>query len=126
MVHLDDGQEGKWCENAVCQILQSCGFDVIPSSPSDDHIRKIDFWVRAVESRDFFPIQFSIDRRAIVGEKGLQALRLGVIPVWIDSGSIGRAIEVGDGQVVADQFWGCVKAVVAAFHPRVIQPSFPR
>lgn len=108
-------EEGKWCENAMIHLLRRNGSEADPSSPYEDHRLKIDLWVRRSRREDFLPIQFTTNREAVVGAKGLDALRRGVIPSWLDPQRIEDAVSSNDGHAIVDQFWRQVDAVLASF-----------
>ena len=116
--------EGKWCENAICKILRQCGVGVVDSTPQEDCLMKVDFWVRFDPRSQPLPIQFSTNRKLLTGEKGADALRRGVIPVWVDAKMVEQAVETGDGSAVVNQFREYVRSVIQVFQPRII--AFPR
>ena len=108
-------EEGKWCENAIIVLLTRYGAEVVPSTLYEDHRLKVDLWVRRSRREEFLPIQFTTNREAVVSEKGLDALRRGIIPSWIDPRAIEDAVAAKDGHIVVSQFWRQVDAVLAGF-----------
>jgi hypothetical protein len=117
--------EGKWCENAVCQVLASCGIEVHASTPHEDHRLKVDFWVRLEVGGALLPIQFTTNREAVVNGKGTDALARGVIPSWVSAEAIEAAAESGNGSAVARQFRDQVDSVLANFRGlRLLRKEF--
>ncbi|OGY58036.1 MAG: hypothetical protein A3D47_02415 [Candidatus Colwellbacteria bacterium RIFCSPHIGHO2_02_FULL_43_15] len=75
------------------ELLRQCDCQVAKATIHEDHKLKIDFWVYSADLRcngesankDFLPIQFTIDKNAACGLKGRDALRQGVVILFIES-----------------------------------------
>ncbi len=117
-------EEGHWAEGAIVSILNSSGAQAVASTPEEDHRSKVDLWCRRQPVGSWIPIQLSTNRTAIVGPKGMDALRRGVVPNFVDGQTLEAAVDGDEAirQRVVCDFWSHVDQVVTTFHPRLQQP----
>ena len=117
--------EGHWAEQATVSLLNSAGFEAVASTPAEDHRLKVDLWCRR-QGEDWIPVQLSTCRSAIAGEKGMNALRKGVAPNFVEGEALEAAFHnpaLAEG--LTSEFWSRVDQIRAAFRPRLIQPRRP-
>ncbi len=106
---------GLQAEEWAVELLTSNGHQVIRATDVDDKIYKVDFWV--AWNGCWLAIQFSVDRRELVGQKGIDALHRGIVPSWLD----GQELEVATNgspnlrPKLLRQFWAQVEQIVAAY-----------
>ncbi len=120
-------EEGHWAEGALVSLLNSMGYEAVASTPMEDHRFKVDLWCRRNEVESWFPIQLSTYRDAIAGQKGMDAIRRGVVPNFVDGEALERAVD-GDANIrqrICRDFWARVDQIVAAFAPRLQRPRRP-
>ncbi|MDI6603330.1 MAG: hypothetical protein QME57_04495 [Patescibacteria group bacterium] len=106
---------GLRAEKWVVEMLVAAGYQVIPATEVEDKVHKVDFWVAWQDS--WLPIQFSVDRQAMVSWKGFDALRRGIVPSWLDGQELEQAVN-GRPELqprLVEQFWRQVEAVVAKY-----------
>jgi hypothetical protein len=101
---------GLKAEKWIISILKSNGFSVIKSSDIEDLIFKVDFWIQ--HDNYWIPVQFSVDKEAIISWKGTNSLRLGIVPMWIDGNKLRRAFEDEDGIELIKEFWNRVEQII--------------
>ena len=104
------GQKAEWM---ILRLLVRAGYDAVHATRLEDREFKVDFWVRY--DGYWLPIQFSIDRRAITGWKGLDAIRRGVIPMWVDPQELEVAHANGNGAGIVKEFWTRVEKILNSF-----------
>jgi hypothetical protein len=87
-------------EYEIQEVLKFAGRNVVNSTRYVDEVLKIDFWVECsrdeclllVADRDYVPIQFTINRDAAYGEKGINSINgdeSGGVPiVWISAADL--------------------------------------
>lgn len=83
-------------EDLIQELLRQCECQVVKATIHEDHVRKIDFWVYSAEihcngeyaNEDFLPIQFTIDRNAACGLKGRDALKQGIVIIFVDANDL--------------------------------------
>jgi hypothetical protein len=102
-------QAERWME----EILDRAGYEVRHATWREDRIFKVDFWVRLDDY--WIPIQFSLDKKAIVSWKGRDAIRKGIVPMWMDGKELLVAVENGNGAGLVKEFWTRVEKILAAF-----------
>jgi hypothetical protein len=105
---------GLQAEGWIIQFLSEAGYQVKKSTVLDDKERKIDFWVQY--KAYWVAVQFTVDHDAIINGKGIDALKRGICPSWLNGQEMEKAIgnhpEVR--QRLLTQFWNQVSRAVAA------------
>ena len=94
----------------MISILENNGFSVAKASYKEDHVFKVDFWV--LYNKKWIPIQFSVNKKAILNEKGKDAIKRGVVPMWIDGDKLQAAFEKKDGIGLVKKFWDRTKMIL--------------
>jgi len=119
---------GHEAEDLIQALLEECGCFVAKGTIYEDHRLKIDFWVFGEEAKkvnggEYVPIQFTVDRQAACGTKGLQAIRGGVIIVCIGFQDLIQWENSQDPSLkdvirwrIYHDFWESAFKVVKAFH----------
>lgn len=102
-------QAERWIE----EILKRNGYETVHASWTEDIISKVDFWVKCDEY--WLPIQFSLDKNAIIGWKGIDALRRGIVPMWMDGQKLEVAYSNGNGAGLVGEFWAQVEKILENF-----------
>jgi hypothetical protein len=112
---------GHEAEKIIQRILQSCGCHVVPASIHEDHIEKIDFWVRNGVD-EYLPIQFTVDFRSALGLKGADAIKRGVIIVCLSADDLfewERCTNQYNKQIIGNhiyqEFWEVVSKFRTTF-----------
>ena len=117
---------GHEAEEWAVELLLASGAEVRPGSYREDCILKVDFWVR--NCRRWLPVQFSVDRRRLCGEKGMDCLRRGVIPSYLPAEKLEEWASGRDSRLqkeLVSQFWKQVEAVLAGFPKlRLLEPAW--
>ncbi len=111
---------GLKAEGWIIELLVAEGYRVIRATEEDDKIHKVDFWVVWRKNR-WLAIQFSINRDEMLNGKGLDALRRGICPSWLDGQELEKATN-GHPELrpcLVAQFRGQAEAIVAA-HPELV------
>jgi len=106
---------GLKAEGWMVELLRKAGFQVLKGSLVEDRIYKIDFWV--TWKNGWLAIQFTIDKKEIISGKGLDALKKGICPSWVDAQELEEA-AYGQSEYqkkVVEQFWRQVDGIVAAY-----------
>lgn len=77
-------------------ILQAHGYCVRSERVNGigDRIFKLDFWIAREEY--WVPVQFSINRREMLGEKGIDALRRRICPCYLNGEKLEEAVFFGN------------------------------
>lgn len=104
---------GLKAQELIVEILRRNGTEVEKATRVEDRILKIDFWVRL--NKYWIPVQFSIDKDAIVSWKGVEALRCGIVPMWINGQELEVAYSNGNGIGIVNEFWTRVEGVLQNF-----------
>lgn len=120
---MEEKNFGLRAEEWIAGFLQEAGYQCYQATRFEDHKLKIDFWVK--RKGQWLPIQFTINHQAIVSEKGIDALRRGVIPSWLEDEKLEEAAN-GWPQLrrqLVDQFWKQVDAVLESFSVKLRQPD---
>lgn len=92
---------GRKLEYEVQEVLKFAGRSVVSSTRREDEVLKVDFWVECsreecflLADRGYVPIQFTINRDAANGEKGINAINgdgnVGVPIVWISAATLSQ------------------------------------
>ncbi len=116
-------EEGHWAEGAIVFLLNASGAQAVASTPDEDHRAKVDLWCRRQPTGSWIPIQLSTNRSAIAGSKGIDALKRGVVPNFVDGEILEIAVnDSAIAQRVCRDFWSHVDQVVTTFHPTLQQP----
>lgn len=106
---------GLQAEGWMVELLKRNGVEVRRATRVEDRVFKVDFWVRY--GRYWLPIQFSLDRRAITSWKGLDSLRRGIIPMWMDGTEVEVAYSNGNGTGIVKEFWSRLEKVLTSSFP---------
>ncbi len=104
---------GLKAEEWVVEMLRRNGTEVVHADSTEDRIFKVDFWVHYIEY--WIPIQFSVDKKAVMGWKGLDAIQRGIVPMWIDGAELAIAYSNGNGAGLVKEFWTHVEKLLATF-----------
>lgn len=119
---------GLEAEDIIQEILSASGYEVVKGTIHEDHILKVDFWIKCnsdqcplIDGHGYAPIQFTIDREAAYGLKGQEALRHGTIIVCIVWSELAQWQTAPDESVrkmisqrISDEFMSAVRKVTAA------------
>jgi hypothetical protein len=101
---------GLQAEEWIIAILQEEGFIVTKASYEEDHFYKVDFWIK--DKENWIAVQFSVNREALTGWKGKDALRRGVVPMWIDGNKLKEAKEGHfEKRSLVTAFWNCLEKI---------------
>ena len=117
-------QLGKQAEEWIISLLRATGSKVIRASKWEDKIHKVDFWV----SKESFwlAIQFTVNKKAIISDKGVDALHRHIVPSWIDCELLDRAVhrEPELQPTLADKFWQQVESILKDYPEcKVCEPN---
>ena len=104
---------GLQAEQWMVELLRRNGVEVQHATRTEDREFKVDFWVHCSEY--WIPIQFSIDKEAITSWKGLDVVRRGIIPMWINETELEVAYSNGNGAGLVKEFWSYVEKLLTAF-----------
>jgi len=106
---------GLIAEGWTVEMLESAGYKIRRATYREDHVEKVDFWVWSTECEKWIPVQFTLDRKAAVSWKGIDALRRGIVISWLDSDEL-RGWATSHSEKVANklagQFWGQLERVL--------------
>jgi hypothetical protein len=109
---------GHQAEEWVIDLLQKSGVKVIASGESNDVISKIDFWAQDPESNRWLPFQFTVDKMAAFGAKGLDALKRGVLISWLPDCELeewAMSRNVRHGEELTEKFWSQAHRLMSSF-----------
>jgi antitoxin component YwqK of YwqJK toxin-antitoxin module len=101
---------GLQAEEWMIFILRNNGFSVEKATYKEDHIFKVDFWV--LYNREWIPVQFSVNKMAILNEKGKDSIRRGIVPMWIDGDELQIAFQHKDGTKLVQKFWSRTRKIL--------------
>jgi len=106
---------GLQSERRIISILKEEGFMVVKATYEEDHFYKVDFWLW--HNGSWVAVQFSVDREAIMGRKGKDAVQRGIIPMWIDGDKLKKIAEGerGEKNGLIKKFWDRVEKVADNF-----------
>lgn len=104
---------GLKAEEWMVELLSRNGTETRRATLKEDTVFKVDFWVRL--NGYWLPIQFSVDKEAIMSWKGKDALQRGVVPIWVDAQELEIAIANGNGIGIVKEFWARVEKVLDIF-----------
>jgi hypothetical protein len=117
---------GLRAEGWAVELLLSAGYQVIRATEEEDKVHKVDFWI--VWEERYLAIQFSIDKREVVGRKGLDALKRGIVPSWLNGQELERAFngQPGIRPRLVEQFRRQVEEIVTVFPDfKLRRPAVP-
>jgi len=105
---------GLRAEEWIISILKKEGFTVVKATHREDHFYKIDFWLE--HNGNWVAIQFSVDKEAIMSWKGKDAIRRGIIPMWVDGDELKRIAEGKNKEEgLVKRFWDRLEKVADNF-----------
>ena len=114
---------GHIAEKWMVDILRKAGYEVLETNRNGDAIR-IDFWVRL--NRGWIPVQFTVNKKAILTWKGTDALKCRIVPAWEKDSRLEEAVN-GNGQIekeIVEGFWNRLRKVVGKY-PRCERNRIP-
>jgi len=134
--YKDKGHEGKCykslgleLESDIQEILQSRGYKVIKATnyeDCEDPSGKKDFWIYSKEINGgdgYVPIQFTVNRQAACGDKGIKAISKGVVIIFIEDNKIiewkrckDESLKADIAEKITKSFWERVQNIVNSFH----------
>ena len=104
---------GLKAEEWVVELLRRNGTEVVHADSAEDRVFKVDFWVE--HDGYWLPIQFSVNKKAVIGWKGLDAVRRGIVPMWIADQELEIAYSNGNGAGLVKEFWTHVEKLLTTF-----------
>lgn len=104
---------GLKAERWMVELLKRNGHQVIPATRVEDKAFHVDFWI--LWNRCWIAIQFSVDKDAILTWKGRDALRHGIVPIWIDGQELEIAYSNGNGIGLVKEFWTRIEKLLIAY-----------
>jgi len=104
---------GLRAEEWFIAILKEEGYVVMKSTYSEDHFDKVDLWIWYNGS--YIAVQVSVDKEAIMSWKGKDALRRGIVPMWIDGDKLKAAFEGKKADGLTKTFWNRLEKIVDNF-----------
>ena len=104
---------GLKAEEWMVELLDRNGTEVRRATRAEDEKFKIDFWVR--HDGSWLPIQFSVNRKAILNGKGMDSLQRGIIPMWMSGTELEVAFRNGNGQELVKEFLARVEKILQNF-----------
>lgn len=106
---------GLKAEKWMVELLSRNGTETRRATLKEDTVFKVDFWVRSGSDGYWFPIQFSINKEAIITWKGIDALQRGIIPMFINVRELELAYSNGNGIEIVEEFWARLKKILDTF-----------
>ncbi len=105
---------GLEAEGLTIQLLRKNGKKVTGfTNDAEDMFLKVDLWL--LVDGYWIPIQLSLDKKEILGKKGLRCLKIGIVPMWIDGDKLDVAIQEDNGIGLVEEFCERVKKILATF-----------
>jgi len=104
---------GLRAEGWTIELLRRYGIDARKATYKEDIAFKVDLWIPI--NGYWIPIQLSVDKEAIMSWKGKEALKLGIVPMWIDGQELEIAIISGNGVRIVKEFLIRVEKILATF-----------
>lgn len=108
-------------ENWTFLILERNGCIIVKSSREEDCHYKVDFWIKY--NNTWFAIQFSIDWKEMISNKGKDALFRGVVPIWLNYNNLEKAINGNKKEEcnLVKKFWESLKGIVNNYPIKTFQ-----
>lgn len=133
--YREQGHDGKCykslgheAEDLIQMLLRECGCWVVKATIHEDCVEKKDFWGFGEEAKkinggnEYLPFQFTIDRDAACGTKGKDAIKNGIIIVYMEAEELLEWRDSRDASLkdvirwrVYRKFWDRASAIAKAF-----------
>ena len=101
---------GLEAEALIVLLLRQNGKDAKGATEEEDLFLKVDLWL--LENGCYIPIQLSLDYEEIMKEKGPKALKIGIVPMWVDENKLERAVEEENGIELVKEFCDRVEEIL--------------
>jgi len=105
----------KLAKELLLEIFNDNGFSAYKSKKKEAVI-----WLKIGKGK-YIEIQFSIDKNSILGPKGIEAIHMGIVPMWIDERELEVSFVQKNGKEMIKRVIVLVKKIIRSFGLRTFE-----